>query len=385
MSAGTGTYPARDATTTYADHEALLATLGTWLNDRGDQLVGLDERATINGTDAQRNDVTLAFVLWQAAVERRDELVAVRWPDHKRPSADVSALVYRPIVDRAGLPLAADLPEAVAIVDELASRLRTALDRHETTSAAQLAAWSAAEADLAEAERLAESLGDQVRAAADLRREMDRLRGSSVAPGAETEFDDQTFVELAAAAERLRADLESTDAERRDVLAACARAHGELTRLRGLEADARTAVAACAELVTDPPRLAVPSVDAVAAPPPDLAERPWPQARPIAQAFVDVVDRLDRALNQVIAANTAPRRERDDLRGLLHAYRDMAAAAGAAERPEIDGAYRLARDVLWSAPCDLATARSHVAAYQSAVRSATDGSAAPTIITEETP
>jgi hypothetical protein len=59
---------------------------------------------------------------------------------------------------------------------------------------------------------------------------------------------------------------------------------------------------------------------------------------------------------------------RDDLRGLLGAYRTRAGRTGHAEDAQLSIAYEAARDLLWSAPCDLAQARQRVAEYQHAVR-----------------
>ena len=58
---------------------------------------------------------------------------------------------------------------------------------------------------------------------------------------------------------------------------------------------------------------------------------------------------------------------RDELRGLLGAYRAKAAALGAAEDPELTSRYRRARDLLWTAPCQLAAADDAVRGYQRAV------------------
>jgi hypothetical protein len=57
--------------------------------------------------------------------------------------------------------------------------------------------------------------------------------------------------------------------------------------------------------------------------------------------------------------------QRDELRGLLGAYRAKASRIGAIE--ELDGRYRQARDLLWSAPCDLDRARAAVTGYQQAI------------------
>jgi hypothetical protein len=58
---------------------------------------------------------------------------------------------------------------------------------------------------------------------------------------------------------------------------------------------------------------------------------------------------------------------RDELRGLLDAYKAKAAALGAAENAELEAAYGQARDVLWTAPCDLAAGVAAVTGYQQAV------------------
>ncbi|HEX4258171.1 MAG TPA: hypothetical protein VH089_24005, partial [Streptosporangiaceae bacterium] len=59
--------------------------------------------------------------------------------------------------------------------------------------------------------------------------------------------------------------------------------------------------------------------------------------------------------------------QRDELRGLLGAYRAKAAAFGAAEDPTLTSQYRHARDLLWTAPCQLTEADQAVRAYQQSV------------------
>jgi hypothetical protein len=58
---------------------------------------------------------------------------------------------------------------------------------------------------------------------------------------------------------------------------------------------------------------------------------------------------------------------RDELRGLLNAYQARAAKLGGAEDSELDARYDRARDLLWTAPCDLSAAADAVAGYQQAV------------------
>jgi hypothetical protein len=58
---------------------------------------------------------------------------------------------------------------------------------------------------------------------------------------------------------------------------------------------------------------------------------------------------------------------RDELRGLLDAYQAKAARLGAAEDTELTARYQQARDLLWTAPCDLAAASAAVTHYQQAI------------------
>jgi hypothetical protein len=58
---------------------------------------------------------------------------------------------------------------------------------------------------------------------------------------------------------------------------------------------------------------------------------------------------------------------RDELRGLLDAYQARAAKLGGAEDSELEKRYDRARDLLWTAPCDLPAAAAAVTGYQQAV------------------
>jgi hypothetical protein len=59
--------------------------------------------------------------------------------------------------------------------------------------------------------------------------------------------------------------------------------------------------------------------------------------------------------------------QRDELRGLLDAYRARAARLGAIEDPELEARYARARELLWTAPCDLSAAADAVTGYQQSV------------------
>jgi hypothetical protein len=60
---------------------------------------------------------------------------------------------------------------------------------------------------------------------------------------------------------------------------------------------------------------------------------------------------------------------REELRGLLDAYRARAAKLGGAEDSDLDARYDRAHDLLWTAPCDLPAATDAVTGYQQAVLS----------------
>jgi hypothetical protein len=64
--------------------------------------------------------------------------------------------------------------------------------------------------------------------------------------------------------------------------------------------------------------------------------------------------------------------KRDELRGLLRAYKAKAARLGAAEDTDLAGRHDQAYGLLWTAPCDLTAAEAAVAAYQRAIL-ATEG------------
>jgi hypothetical protein len=59
--------------------------------------------------------------------------------------------------------------------------------------------------------------------------------------------------------------------------------------------------------------------------------------------------------------------KRDELRGLLRAYKAKAARLGAAEDQDLAARYDEAHGLLWTAPCDLAAAEAAVAVYQRAI------------------
>jgi len=77
-------------------------------------------------------------------------------------------------------------------------------------------------------------------------------------------------------------------------------------------------------------------------------------------AAVDQFHQAERAVVSLLA-------QRDELRGLLDAYKAKAARLGGAEDPGLSRLYDQTRDLLWTAPCDLTAAAAAVTSYQQAV------------------
>jgi hypothetical protein len=89
----------------------------------------------------------------------------------------------------------------------------------------------------------------------------------------------------------------------------------------------------------------------------------------LAHALAGLQHRIDE-LGSFEAAGVATR---DELRGRLAALRAKAQATGRNEDPELDRIHDAARDILFSAPCDLQRAESLVGEYQQTLRSIQSG------------
>jgi hypothetical protein len=86
------------------------------------------------------------------------------------------------------------------------------------------------------------------------------------------------------------------------------------------------------------------------------------------------LDAVDQQAAGLIAQCQAAERDalglldrRDELRGLLDAYRARAARLGAVEDSELEVRYTRAQELLWTAPCDLGLSADAVSGYQQAV------------------
>jgi len=217
-----------------------------------------------------------------------------------------------------------------------------------------------------------DALGDQDlgREGAEVRAELDRLRGllntdplgDKVNPAAANRLRDRAAAVAARSADlaRLRdgaqqriaavtAAAAAAHAAREDAAAACARAAAKITAVPAVPADRTDLTARIAAL------------DSL------LAAGRWTRLsseldlleRELASATTDFRD-TERAVAGLLG-------RRDELRGLLDAYKAKAGRLGAAEDPGLDARYDQARELLWTAPCDLNAAADAVSNFQQAV------------------
>jgi hypothetical protein len=99
----------------------------------------------------------------------------------------------------------------------------------------------------------------------------------------------------------------------------------------------------------------------------EAAEGDWRPASLGLDRWREVAEQWRANALAVVAANRAPVERRDELRGLLDAYRAKGLATGRAEQRAVDEAYDAAHDALHTAPCDLDAASRLVHEYVSQV------------------
>ena len=369
-----------------------LEALGTWRDQRREELDRLDEAALSTPDNASTTgltgDVMLSMALWKAVADRYDLLMAT-WDSGRVGQAErerLSTLIWgrldatldprlaqRPDVPSSSGALAVSLPEAMRLSDALAASLRArlSLDPAEadvTSRVRQLRAQLERLRDLVSAEppgtgdtasrklakldaRLGE-MADKARRGADI--------GGLIGP-------------LEAEAARMERDLIVGSATRAEAARDVTRA-GELrAELEARGAAIRDLASRCVASVDPAPRLAVPDVAALG---------PVPRSAAEVGAYLTRLANVSRALNLAHAAYASAMDERDELRGRLEAYAVKAARVTAAATAGNHGSaddlgelFRRAQQVLSTEPADMARARALVAAHQAylAARSTPSG------------
>jgi hypothetical protein len=329
-----------------------LGALETWIDARRAELDRLDAAAQAAASpDAYTADLVLALSLWQAIRGRADEL-RTTWDSGR---VDVvarermSVLIWGRLDSGSGAALVS-LVEAVKLCDALVVQLRTRLsfDPH---TADQVARLRGVRAELVRCEDLAGSEAEARGRVLALRERLDRLvaqaeRGADVSG---------PLGELEAEVARAERDLIVASAQRRELGRDRARTAERRDALEAREPALRELVLRCRREVTRPPRLAVPDVSRLG---------PVPESRFELDAYAARLDAVERAVQAVESAYTAPLRERAELRYGLDRLAERARANGRAASPTVRSGLVEAREAVEATPCDVTLARFLVEQYQ---------------------
>jgi hypothetical protein len=336
------------------------------------------------------------FTAYAAVVDKAAELLA----GARRPSGRELAQITT-MLNGASVELARPVP--------LARRELTETGRSELTLATAVREMKRLFASVADVVAAAESVWNET---ADGLSEIDDQLAAAKAQVSGLGDDEMTGT-LAAAGDELaglrevlnrdplalwqrgRVDTSRLDRLRERAAAAAARADG-LARLRADTQQrisaAAAAVAAAAAAFQDAAAArarAAAKITAADLLPPPLAEAAGLDVRLAALDQLKAAGRWARLAAELdtIEAEAAAARQRyrdaeraaaavlgrrDELRGLLDAYQAKAARLGAAEDIDLTARYQQARDLLWTAPCDLAAAAAAVTHYQQAILALTE-------------
>jgi hypothetical protein len=326
---------------------ALAGQWRSWHGELSDVLLVLDEQSRQVGTDSDRTDVAELFVSWSTVGERVNELETLA---ANGKTIDLSRLSWEPVARPDAVVLGPNLAAAADQLMDTCISLRSRLSTRQNAQAAVAMARAQGNRDAEVATRLATELGELGRHVGEL---CERWRAATT---------DEAMALISTELATARATLEASKSARDDAIKRLTNAPALVEDLTRQAASATAALTGAREKVAPAPPMATPSVDALG-PAPDLTAAPWSSMRATASAWLVKADRLTQAFAEIERRCRLAIDERDELRGRLQAFRDKAASVGAAERPDVDRAYQSARQVLWSAPCDMVAARSLVAAY----------------------
>jgi len=212
-------------------------------------------------------------------------------------------------------------------------------------------------------------LGDQVLGSevAAIRAELDRQRAAlNTDPlGAQAADADRLADRARAAGARAAELVKVRDGARQRIAALRATADSARTAYTQAQ-DAYQRVTAKIAVVPPLPGFTDPA-PRIAALEPLLASGNWPAlSAALAELERDTPSVLEKCLESERAV-VSLLSQRDELRGLLDAYKAKAARLGAAEDSGLARLYDQTRELLWTSPCDLTVASAAVTSYQQAV------------------
>ena len=269
--------------------------------------------------------------------------------------------------------LEADAERATTLIGQLGTAWRNAVPR-----------LDALRARLAQAAGTADTLGmpgDPELTAA--RTVVDDVTAQATADPLGAEIDDAERL-----VERVEQRLSELARTRAGIGADLDAASKQLEELAGLIAAGRGAREAAEARIVDPGGLVAP-IDPAELDTGDRALRPWltriraqagagawPAAAKGLEQWREEAEALRARATAVAAANRAPLERRNDLRGLLEAFRAKAAVHGLAEDPALTERYRSAREALYAYRCDVRRAETLVREYGRAIEQPPSGGGA---------
>ena len=356
--------------------------------------------AALTGQTKRRWDAAAATLatLWQvysaysAAVDRAAEAVAGRLGP--RELAAVTAVLTGPSVQLASGPaplagrdLADSGREELTLVTAVARMRRAFASVTEVVAAAEQV-WTEMAgrldtigAELDRVTRLTTTLNDEAvtgnlaASQATLARQRDTLNGDPLSLWQGSAVDVSPADRLAERVTSIAARVDELVRLRDEARDRIAEVTAAADRARAARDDAVAAWQQAAAKITP---------EAMPPPPGDLADLSGRLAGLdtllVAGRWIRLSSELDLLERELAAAATkfidteravvALMNRRDELRGLLDAYQAKAARLGAVEDTGLAERYDRARDLLWTAPCDLAAAADAVTGYQQAVLAA---------------
>ncbi len=362
--------------------------------------------ATLTGVSKQRWEVAAADLaaLWEiftgyaAVVDRAAELLASGRRLGSAELAEITTLLNGPsvVLTRAPMPLPRrDLTDrgrsALTLAAALAEMKRSFASVTEVTAAAE-SVWNEAADGLIEIGSSLDAAQEQAAGLNDV-----AVTEALAAAGAELgRLREVLNADPLALWQHGRIDTGRLERLRTQAAAAVARA-GELARVRADArrriAAARAAIAAVAAARQDAVTARERAAARIAVLPPPPAETGGLGVRVATLDTLQATGRWTRLAAELDAieteaaaaaeryraaerAATALLGRREELRGLLDAYQAKAGRLGGAEDADLTARYQLARDLLWTAPCDLAAASAAVRDYQQVIL-ALDGRGQP--------
>ncbi|GAA2416053.1 coiled-coil domain-containing protein [Nonomuraea africana] len=300
-----------------------------------------------------------------------DELTFLLAGPSVRPAAEARPVEQRSLRPEQGEALSLD--ETVAQMDQAFRTVGSTLTEIDTAWTALLPRLELAATAQRQIARLTAALGETPSGTGH-QAELDRLRSAVTADPLDAASAEAALDRLCAALDSLLADLTRADALRRSYGPQHAALLELVDKVGVAEAEARrthTVVAAKILLPSSSrPRAAADRLSGEAAALDPPTGRPGPGWVERARRLETVERAADAALNRARATTSALlglMARRDELRGRLLATQAKAVRVGLAEDPEATGRFARARQLLWTAPCDLNRAAEAVEHYQDAI------------------